>query len=68
MQPVVVDPAITFTQLVSELVALTSDEERSLARDQLLASSNARNAISARSPSATSRPARGCRWIPFFNA
>ncbi len=37
MQPVVVDPAISFTQLVSELVSLTDDVERTLVRDQLLA-------------------------------
>ncbi|MCU0835839.1 MAG: type I restriction-modification system endonuclease [Chromatiaceae bacterium] len=37
MQPVVVDPAISFTQLVSELATLTGEEERKLARDQFLA-------------------------------
>lgn len=37
MQPVVVDPAITFTQLARELVQVTSDEERALVRDQFIA-------------------------------
>jgi len=37
MQPVVVDPGITFTQLASELATLTGEEERQLARDQFLA-------------------------------
>jgi type I restriction enzyme R subunit len=37
MQPVVVNPAITFTQLARELVQVTSDEERALVRDQFIA-------------------------------
>jgi type I restriction enzyme R subunit len=37
MQPVVVNPAITFTQLTRELVQVTSDEERALVRDQFIA-------------------------------
>ncbi len=37
MQPVVVDPAITFTQLVRELAQVTGDEERALVRDQFIA-------------------------------
>lgn len=37
MQPVVVDPAITFAQLARELVQVTSDEERALVRDQFIA-------------------------------
>ena len=37
MQPVVVNPAITFTQLARELVQVTSDEDRALVRDQFIA-------------------------------
>jgi type I restriction enzyme R subunit len=37
MQPVVVDPKISFTQLVSELATVADDEARALARDQFLA-------------------------------
>ncbi len=37
MQPVVVDPAISFSQLVRELTEVATDEERSLVRDQLVA-------------------------------
>jgi type I restriction enzyme, R subunit len=37
MQPVVVNPAITFTQLARELVQVTSDAERALVRDQFVA-------------------------------
>ena len=37
MQPVVVNPAITFTQLARELVQVTSDAERVLVRDQFVA-------------------------------
>jgi len=37
MQPVVVNPAITFTQLARELRQVTSDEERALVRDQFIA-------------------------------
>jgi type I restriction enzyme R subunit len=37
MQPVVVNPAITFTQLARELVQVTNDEERALVRDQFVA-------------------------------
>ena len=37
MQPVVVNPAISFTQLAHELVQVTSDEERALVRDQFVA-------------------------------
>lgn len=37
MQPVVVDPAISFSQLVRELTEVTTDEERTLVRDQLVA-------------------------------
>ena len=37
MQPVVVNPAITFAQLARELVQVTSDEERALVRDQFVA-------------------------------
>jgi type I restriction enzyme R subunit len=37
MQPVVVDPSITFTQLDRELGQVASDEERALVRDQFLA-------------------------------
>lgn len=37
MRPVVVDPAITFSQLSRELPTVTSDEERSLVRDQFIA-------------------------------
>ncbi|WP_408890773.1 type I restriction-modification system endonuclease [Myxococcus faecalis] len=37
MQPVVVDPSISFTQLARELREVTSDEERALVRDQFIA-------------------------------
>lgn len=37
MQPVVVNPNITFTQMASELARITGDEERSLIRDQFIA-------------------------------
>lgn len=37
MRPVVVNPSISFVQLVNELAEVTSDEERALARDQFLA-------------------------------
>lgn len=37
MQPVVVDPKISFTQLAQELATVTDDEARSLVRDQFLA-------------------------------
>jgi type I restriction enzyme R subunit len=37
MQPVVVDPTISFTQLAAELVQVSSDDSRSLVRDQFLA-------------------------------
>jgi len=37
MQPVVVDPAISFAQLSRELVEVKTDEERSLVRDQFIA-------------------------------
>lgn len=37
MQPVVIDPAISFTQLARELVQVSSDEERALVRDQFIA-------------------------------
>lgn len=37
MQPVVVDPKISFTQLVQELSSVPDDEARSLARDQFIA-------------------------------
>jgi type I restriction enzyme, R subunit len=37
MQPVVVDPKITFTQLAQELVHVSGDEERQLVRDQFIA-------------------------------
>ena len=37
MQPVVVDPSITFAQLGRELATVTDDEERALVRDQFLA-------------------------------
>lgn len=37
MQPVVVNPAITFTQLAHELVQVSRDAERALVRDQFLA-------------------------------
>ena len=37
MQPVVVQPAITFTRLAGELAEVTIDEERILARDQFIA-------------------------------
>jgi type I restriction enzyme R subunit len=37
MQPVVVDPKISFTQLVSELATVADDAARALARDQFLA-------------------------------
>lgn len=37
MQPVVVDPSITFTQLVRELAEVPDDEARALVRDQFIA-------------------------------
>jgi type I restriction enzyme, R subunit len=37
MQPVVVNPAISFSQLSQELAHVTSDQERELVRDQFLA-------------------------------
>ena len=37
MKPVVVDPAISFTQLVRELGQVTNDDERTLVRDQFIA-------------------------------
>ncbi|MCX6033196.1 MAG: type I restriction-modification system endonuclease [Chloroflexi bacterium] len=37
MQPVVVDPKISFTQLLGELAHVPSDAERALVRDQLVA-------------------------------
>lgn len=37
MKPVVVDPSIGFTQLVSELISVPTDEARVLVRDQFLA-------------------------------
>jgi type I restriction enzyme R subunit len=37
MKPVVVDPAISFTQLVQELGQVTNDDERTLVRDQFIA-------------------------------
>lgn len=37
MQPVVVNPGISFSQLASELVHVASDEERGLVRDQFIA-------------------------------
>jgi type I restriction enzyme R subunit len=37
MQPVVVNPKISFTQLVQELVTINNDESRQLVRDQILA-------------------------------
>lgn len=37
MRPVVVDPAITFSQLCRELPQVTTDDERSLVRDQFIA-------------------------------
>jgi len=37
MQPVVVDPAISFTQLAAELSRVSDDDELTLARDQFLA-------------------------------
>jgi type I restriction enzyme R subunit len=37
MQPVVVDPTISFRQLTQELAQASSDEERTLVRDQFLA-------------------------------
>lgn len=37
IQPVAVNPAITFTQLVREIVQVTSDTERALVRDQFVA-------------------------------
>jgi type I restriction enzyme R subunit len=37
MQPVVVNPSITFAQLSRELEEVTTDEERGLVRDQLIA-------------------------------
>ena len=37
MQPVVVNPAISFSQLAAELAEVTTDAERNLARDQFLA-------------------------------
>lgn len=37
MRPVVVNPGISFSQLASELAQVSTDEERSLARDQFIA-------------------------------
>ncbi len=37
MQPVVVNPAITFTQLAHELMSVTSDRDMALVRDQFIA-------------------------------
>lgn len=37
MKPVVVDPSISFTQLVRELTQVSTDEARTLVRDQLMA-------------------------------
>jgi len=37
MKPVVVDPAISFSQLVQELTQVSTDEARALVRDQLVA-------------------------------
>ncbi|MEW6211074.1 MAG: type I restriction-modification system endonuclease [Acidobacteriota bacterium] len=37
MQPVVINPNITFTQLVTELAGAADDRERALARDQFIA-------------------------------
>jgi type I restriction enzyme, R subunit len=37
MQPVVVDPKISFSQLTEEMINVTSEEERQLIRDQFLA-------------------------------
>ena len=37
MRPVIIDPAITFTQLASELATVPGDEERRLVRDQFIA-------------------------------
>ena len=37
MRPVVIDPAITFTQLAIELTTVPGDEERRLVRDQFIA-------------------------------
>ncbi|MBN8449371.1 MAG: type I restriction-modification system endonuclease [Candidatus Accumulibacter sp.] len=37
MRPVVIDPAITFTQLATELATVPGDEERRLVRDQFIA-------------------------------
>lgn len=37
MQPVVVNPKISFTQLIQELVTINNDESRQLVRDQILA-------------------------------
>lgn len=37
MQPVVVDPKISFTQLAQELTTVTDDESRTLVRDQFVA-------------------------------
>jgi type I restriction enzyme R subunit len=37
MQPVVVNPAVTFTQLAHELVQVASDAARALVRDQFVA-------------------------------
>ena len=37
MQPVVINPAISFTQLARELTQVTNDEERALVRDQFVA-------------------------------
>jgi type I restriction enzyme, R subunit len=37
MRPVVINPAITFTQLVREFVQVTGEEERALVRDQFVA-------------------------------
>ena len=41
MQPVVVNPAISFSQLAAELAEVTTDAERNLARDQFLAAKHA---------------------------
>jgi type I restriction enzyme R subunit len=37
MQPVVVDPSVTFTQLARELMSLTIDDERAIVLDQFMA-------------------------------
>jgi type I restriction enzyme R subunit len=37
MQPVVVNPGISFTQLVKELATVTGDDARALVRDQFMA-------------------------------